>query len=75
MKIYCLRTDMIMLDVRMESEAHASISYWKDRCREVPDELIEQYNKTMQELERVSDAIEQAYEQETLRVPIDYRRK
>jgi len=62
MRIYCLRTDLIMLDVRSEpTEEQRPYTYWRDQCREVPDELIDNYNKAMDELDKASDAVEKAF--------------
>lgn len=66
MKVFPTRIDMIMLDVRKEQDAHPS-SYWADRCREVPDALIARYEALFQELDDLSDQIEQAYGNEGMR--------
>lgn len=58
MKIYCARHDLMMLDV--EPQSPDSLRAPRD-FREVPDDLIAQYETAFDELDRISDLIEKAY--------------
>lgn len=57
MKVYPFRSDMMMLELQKHPEDPAP---WGE-VREVPDELIARFESLHEQLDRVSEEIEQAY--------------